>query len=108
MHQWLRLWMLGESAIPRSNSHKHKGRFGSKVEYYNLLDNIFGYCSQIMDPERSTIYVRTDVREYTFNTTLEILKTFSIAYCNNKNSLLKRRLKQNFMAILQKKIAKWI
>ncbi len=72
--QWLRLWMLGEPAIPKSNAHKHKGRFGSKVEYYTLLDNIFGYCSQIMDPERSTIYVRTDIREYTFNTTLEILK----------------------------------
>ena len=66
--------MLGEPAIPKSNAHKHKGRFGSKVEYYNLLDNIFGYCSQIMDQERSTVYVRTDVRDYTFNTTLEILK----------------------------------
>lgn len=72
--QWLRLWMLGEPAIPKSNSHKHKGRFGSKVEYYNLLDGIFGYCSKIMDADRSTIYVRTDIREYTFNTTLEILK----------------------------------
>jgi len=72
--QWLRLWMLGQPAIPKSNSHKHKGRFGSKVEYYNLLDNVFGHCSKIMDPERSTIYVRTDIREYTFNTTLEILK----------------------------------
>ena len=29
-----------------------------------------------MDPERSTIYVRTDIREYTFNTTLEILKKY--------------------------------
>ncbi|SFD37754.1 DNA methyltransferase [Flavobacterium phragmitis] len=72
--QWLRLWMLGESAIPKSNAHKHKGRFGSKVEYYNLLDKVFGYCSKIMNEERSTIYIRTDVREYTFNTTLEILK----------------------------------
>lgn len=72
--QWLRLWMLGEPAIPKSNSHKHKGRFGSKVEYYKLLDNVFGYCSKIMDTEQSTIYVRTDIREYTFNSTLEILK----------------------------------
>lgn len=72
--QWLRLWMLGESAIPKSNTHKHKGRFGSKLEYYNLLDNIFGHCSKIMDPERNTIYVRTDIREFTFNTTLEVLK----------------------------------
>jgi DNA modification methylase len=72
--QWLRLWVMGGSPIPKSNSHKHKGRFGSKVEYYNLLDTIFGHCSQIMDTERSTIYVRTDIREYTFNTTLEILK----------------------------------
>lgn len=72
--QWLRLWMLGESSIPKSNTHKHKGRFSSKTEYYNLLDNIFGHCAKMMDPERNTIYVRTDIREYTFNTTLEILK----------------------------------
>lgn len=72
--QWLRLWIMGGSPIPKSNSHKHKGRFSSKLEYYNLLDTIFGYCSQIMDPQRSTIYVRTDIREYTYNTTLEILK----------------------------------
>lgn len=72
--QWLRLWMLGGPSIPKSNAHKHKGRFGSKVEYYKLLDDVFGYCSKIMDADKSTIYVRTDKREYTFNSTLEILK----------------------------------
>lgn len=72
--QWLRLWMLGGSAIPKPYAHKHKGRFGSKIDYYNLLDNIFGHCAELMNSERNTIYVRTDIREYTFNTTLEILK----------------------------------
>jgi DNA modification methylase len=72
--QWLRLWMLGEKAVPTSQKHKHKGRFMSRIEYYQLLDDVFRHCSKMMDDERSTIYVRTDKRKYTFDTTLEILK----------------------------------
>lgn len=71
--QWLRLWMLGENEIPELNKHKHKGRFISKTDYYNLLDRVFGNCSSLME-KNSTIYVRTDRREFTFNSTLEILK----------------------------------
>lgn len=71
--QWLRLWLLGGSEIPKSNQEKHKGRFVSKENYYNLLDNVFGNCAALMD-ENSTIYVRTDRREFTFNSTLEILQ----------------------------------
>jgi hypothetical protein len=70
--QWLRLWLLGEPELPKLNQDKHKGRFVSKEEYYNLLDNVFGICSQMMD-RKSTIYVRTDKREFTFKTTLDIL-----------------------------------
>lgn len=71
--QWLRLWLLGGSEVPVSNPEKHKGRFANKEDYYNLLDGVFGNCSLLME-EESTIYVRTDKREYTFNTTLEILQ----------------------------------
>jgi len=71
--QWLRLWLLGGPAIPKSIQEKHKGRFTSKEGYVKLLDNVFGKCSNLMD-EQSTIYVRTDRREFTFNSTLEILK----------------------------------
>lgn len=71
--QWLRLWLLGGPEIPKSNREKHKGRFISKEDYYRLLDAVFGNCAAIMD-KKSTIYVRTDRREFTFNTTIEILE----------------------------------
>lgn len=72
--QWLRLWLLGGSEVPEyANREKHKGRFSSKTDYYELLDSVFGHCSKIM-AEQSTIYVRTDKRDYTFETTKEILK----------------------------------
>jgi DNA modification methylase len=71
--QWLRLWMLGESEIPTLNKEKHKGRFNSKSEYYALLDSVFGTCADMMEA-KSTIYIRTDRRKFTLNTTIEILK----------------------------------
>jgi DNA modification methylase len=70
--QWLRLWLLGGPQIPELNKDKHKGRFNSKEEYCRLLDEVFGGCAHLM-AEESTIYVRTDRREFTFNTTLEVL-----------------------------------
>lgn len=71
--QWLRLWMLGGEEIPKSLGEKHKGRFIDKENYYNLLDDVFGLSAGMMD-KKSTIYVRTDKREFTFESTLEILK----------------------------------
>ncbi len=73
--QWLRLWLLGGTEKPKLLKDKHKGRFLSKEDYYFLLDSVFGNCAAIMD-EKSTIYVRTDRREYTYNSTLEILKKY--------------------------------
>jgi len=73
--QWLRLWLLGGEANGNSLKEKHKGRFVSKQDYHDLLDNVFGLCSKMMK-RKSTIYVRTDKREFTFNTTLEILKKY--------------------------------
>lgn len=70
--QWLRLWLLGGIDKHIEVNSKHKGRFKSKEEYYNLLDSVFDKCSAIME-KKSTIYVRTDRREFTFNSTLEIL-----------------------------------
>ena len=54
---------------------RSKGRFKSKEEYYKLLDSVFGNCSALMG-RKSTIYVRTDRREFTFNSTLEILTKY--------------------------------
>lgn len=78
--QWLRLWLLGGEANANSLKEKHKGRFVNKQEYHDLLDNVFGLCSKMMK-RKSTIYVRTDKREFTFNTTLEILKKYFPKHC---------------------------
>jgi DNA modification methylase len=67
--QWLRLWMLKED----KSEDRFKKRFNSKEDYEYLLDNVFGKCAKIME-EKSTIFVRTDVRKYTQNLTLRLLK----------------------------------
>jgi DNA methylase len=71
--QWLRLWLMGGSEIPEYNNEKHKGRFSSKPDYYELLDSVFGQCSRMM-ADQSTIYVRTDKRDYTHDITKQVLK----------------------------------
>lgn len=71
--QWLRRWMLGGPTFPKSKQEKYKGRFISRDDYYNLLNTVFGNCAVLMK-KKSTIYVRTDTREFTFNSTLEILQ----------------------------------
>jgi len=86
--QWLRLWLLGGTENPHSLKDKHKGRFVNKVDYYNLLDSVFGLSSRMMD-ERNTIYVRTDRREFTFNSTLEILNKH---FPNHKTRIIEKPL----------------
>ena len=71
--QWLRLWLLGGSEMAETSKEKYRGRFNDKEEYCELLDITFGSCVPLMD-KKSTIYVRTDKRSWTFERTLEILK----------------------------------
>ena len=71
--QWIRLWLLGGKENAMWSSERHKGRFDSKAEYKELLDNIFGTAEQIMAKE-STIYIRTDTREFTYSATRKLLK----------------------------------
>jgi hypothetical protein len=71
--QWLRLWMLGGAPFPKTLDEKYKGRFNNKNEYHLLLDTVFKLCAGMMK-DKSTIFVRTDTRDYTLATTKEILK----------------------------------
>ncbi|OUD12673.1 DNA methyltransferase [Thioflexithrix psekupsensis] len=83
--QWLRLWLLKEGMDkPQTSQEKYKGRFTSKNEYRELLDKVFGACAKIMH-EKSTIYVRTDIREFTQNLTIEILKSH---FSNHKMKII--------------------
>ena len=89
--QWLRLWMLGGNETPTTIKEKHKGRFSDKDNYFELLDNVFGN-SALMMAEESTIYVRTDKRKYTFDTTLNILTKH---FPEHEVSILNKPLKKN-------------
>jgi len=71
--QWLRYWMLGGVGNPLCLRERHKDRFNNKVEYSNLLNSVFKNCSYLMK-EKSTIYVRTDIRQFTQETTINVLK----------------------------------
>ena len=73
--QWLRLWLLNGPPKPQYVEEKHKGRFLAKESYRELIESVFKNISQLMN-EDSTIYVRTSAREFTFNTTTEILKQY--------------------------------
>ena len=67
------MWLLGGSEIPKASQEQYKGRFINKEEYKNLLNNVFYYSSLLMK-RKSVVYVRTDVRDFTFETTHSVLK----------------------------------
>jgi DNA modification methylase len=74
--QWLRLWLLKEDLKKTSlKSDRYKKRFNSKDDYENLLESVFGACAKIMH-EKSVIFVRTDIREFTYTLTLKVLKKY--------------------------------
>ena len=70
--QWLRLWLLGGADKPTLLSEKHKGRFNSMPDYENLLDVVFGECAKMLS-NKGVVYVRTDYRKFTLETTKKVL-----------------------------------
>lgn len=84
--QWLRLWLLGGENHPKSLNDKYKRRFNSKEDYKKLLDSVFNLCSGIM-AEKSTIYIRTDARDFTFKTTYDALKKY---FPNHKDLIIEK------------------
>lgn len=89
--QWLRMWVLGGPAEPVISGEKYKRRFDSKEDYEELLDIVFGQCALMMD-NNSTVYVRTDVREFTLETTRKILKKHfpDYSYAEENNTCTKK------------------
>jgi hypothetical protein len=71
--QWIRLWMLGYPPMPNSSLGKNRERFQEQDEYKHLLETTFRKASCLISKD-SIIYVRTDSRKFTFNTTVTILK----------------------------------
>jgi hypothetical protein len=70
--QWIRLWLLGYPPMPNSRLGKHRERFQQPEEYRLLLETTFRKVSYFTSKE-SVIYVRTDARDFTLNTTLNAL-----------------------------------
>lgn len=71
--QWLRLWLLGGPDHPSSLREKYKRKFESREVYRDLLLSVFSTSVSLMARD-ATIYVRTDAREFTKRTTLEVLR----------------------------------
>lgn len=71
--QWLRLWLMGGADSPKNIREKNKGRFVSQPAYRALLFSVFAKCAKVMS-KRAIVYVRTDIRQFTRDTTREALK----------------------------------
>ena len=64
--------MLGGLDKPTTLQEKHKGRFNSAKDYENLLDVVFGECAKMLS-KKGIVYIRTDHRKYTLETTKSAL-----------------------------------
>ena len=71
--QWLRLWMLGGPDHPSTyTSNQYGGKYSNHDLYQQLLHKVFVKCKPLLS-ENAVIYVRTDQRETTYRTTLDVL-----------------------------------
>ncbi len=70
--QWLRMWMLRGPAVPTATGEQWQSKFESKAEYRLLLEKVFTGCAEAMN-RNAVVYVRTDARQFTRETTLEVL-----------------------------------
>lgn len=71
--QWLRLWLLGGPAQPQSAGSECKRKFDNKKEYTSLLQNVFTDSNALLSRD-AVVYVRTDVRKFTYDSTVEALE----------------------------------
>jgi hypothetical protein len=71
--QWLRLWLLGGPPNALRNANGRGGKFEAREGYRLLLEQVFMRAVKLLK-EDATIYVRTDSREFTYRTTLSVLR----------------------------------
>ena len=67
------LSLIGYPPAPNSSLGKHRERFQVEDEYKQLLETTFREVSYLTGRE-SVIYVRTDSRKFTLDTTCTVLK----------------------------------
>lgn len=73
LDQWLRLWMLGEDPIPSRLGAGWKGKFEGRDKYKELVETVFLRSARLMADD-AIIYIRTDAREFTRETTIAALE----------------------------------
>ena len=71
--QWLRLWLLGGPPHALRTGNGRRGKFEAREDYRLLLEQVFKHASEILTDD-AVVYVRTDRREFTYQTTLSVLK----------------------------------
>ena len=70
--QWLRLWLLGGPPHALRSGGAKRGEFEHRVNYKTLLERVFTRAARLLADD-ATVYVRTDRRDFTLNTTLDVL-----------------------------------
>lgn len=71
--QWLRLWLLGNAPYPVAAAERSRGRFESKVAYEALMRTVFTDSALVLQ-RNATVFVRTDARTFTRQTTIALLR----------------------------------
>lgn len=71
--QWLRLWLLGGPPHAFLNGNGRSGKFAHRDNYRILLEGVFRRTKPILHRE-ATVYVRTDARAFTRDTTIGVLR----------------------------------
>lgn len=70
--QWLRLWLLGGPPNARRAGGRYRARFEGRTAYEGLLRKVFQRSVPLLH-RNATVYVRTDRRKFTYQTTKKIL-----------------------------------
>lgn len=71
--QWLRLWLLGGPPNALRTGGARRGKFEHREDYRLLLLDVFKRAAQVLTPD-ATVYVRTDHRQFTHDTTVSVLE----------------------------------
>ena len=71
--QWLRGWLLGGRSDALRRGASRRAKFEHTEMYRSLLADVFGRARDLLT-EDAVVYVRTDSRKFTLNTTEEVLR----------------------------------
>lgn len=70
LDHWIRLWLLGGPALPGGDTRE---KYAHKERYQTMLSGVFEVTKPLLTDD-ALIYIRTDSREFTLNTTLAVVR----------------------------------